>query len=71
MPGLVDLLAPHVDPPLIDITELKGCYCMQVSMDLPPPPPPLSEGSFKAIERAGLKLKKTHGPRRHPSTTVS
>jgi hypothetical protein len=24
MPGLVDLLAPHVDRPLIDMTELKG-----------------------------------------------
>ncbi len=40
MSGLVDLLAPHVDRPLIDMTELKGRYHMQVSMDLPPPPPP-------------------------------
>jgi uncharacterized protein (TIGR03435 family) len=44
MPGLVDLLAAHVDRPVIDMTELKGRYQMQFTMDLPPPPPPGAGG---------------------------
>jgi len=37
MPGLVELLAPHEDRPVIDMTELKGRYHMQFRMvDLPP-----------------------------------
>src|SRR5215471_4311898 len=44
MPGLVDLLAPHVGRPLIDMTELKGRYHMVFVMDLPPPPPPGTGG---------------------------
>jgi uncharacterized protein (TIGR03435 family) len=44
MPGLAELLAPHEDRPVIDMTELKGRYRMQVVMDLPPPPPPGADG---------------------------
>jgi uncharacterized protein (TIGR03435 family) len=44
MAGLVDLLAPHVDRPLIDMTDLKGRYRLLVTMDLPPPPPPGAAG---------------------------
>jgi len=44
MPGLVELLAPHVDRPLIDMTELKGRYRLVVTMDMPPPPPPGAGG---------------------------
>jgi uncharacterized protein (TIGR03435 family) len=39
MPGLAELLAPHEDRPVIDMTGLKGRYHMQFSLDLPPPPP--------------------------------
>jgi len=44
MPGLVDLLAAHVDRPVIDMTELMERYHMQFTMDLPPPPPPGAGG---------------------------
>ena len=37
MPGLAELLAPHEDRPVIDMTGLKGRYHMQFSIDLPPP----------------------------------
>ncbi len=40
MPGLAELLGPHEDRPVIDLTGLKGRYHMQVTMELPPLPPP-------------------------------
>jgi len=78
MAGLADLLAPHEDRPVVDMTGLKGRYRMQVSMDLPPPGEggarggrteginpgndPLGDGFRKALDKAGLKLEKRNAP---------
>lgn len=76
MAGLAELLAPHENRPVIDMTGLMGRYRMQVVVDLPPPPPPgegrsggggpmddpLGEGFFKALDKAGLKLEKRIAP---------
>jgi uncharacterized protein (TIGR03435 family) len=44
MSGLAELMTPHEDRPVIDMTELKGRYHMQVVMDMGPPPPPGAAG---------------------------
>ena len=52
MAGLVDLLAPHEDRPVIDMTGLTGRYHIQVTMDLPAPPPPGADGGGGRVGRA-------------------
>jgi uncharacterized protein (TIGR03435 family) len=39
MPGLADVLTPHLDRPVVDMTELKGAYHLTVNMQ-----PPSGEG---------------------------
>jgi uncharacterized protein (TIGR03435 family) len=38
---------------VIDMTELKGLYRMQVVMDLPPPPPAGADGGGRSASSGG------------------
>ena len=36
MPALAEVVAPHEDRPVIDMTELKGAYDVQIVIEPPP-----------------------------------
>jgi uncharacterized protein (TIGR03435 family) len=53
MPGLAELLTPHEDRPVIDVTGLKGRYHMQFTIELPPPSPPGDAGGGRGGRSGG------------------
>lgn len=53
MPGLAELLTPHEDRPVIDMTGLKGRYHIQFSLDLPPLPLPGDGGGRRGGPSSG------------------
>jgi uncharacterized protein (TIGR03435 family) len=65
MPGLADLLSSSADRPVVDMTELKGNYQMQVDFGIAPSsgggrtPFDLAGALNQSIEKAGLKLEKS------------
>jgi uncharacterized protein (TIGR03435 family) len=65
MAGLADVLAPHVERPVIDRTGLTGAYHL-TWVTRPagggPGTDPMGDALLSAIEKAGLKLEKTAAP---------
>jgi uncharacterized protein (TIGR03435 family) len=70
MQGLADLLCSNADRPVVDMTELKGNYQMQIDFGIAPPssggggriPFDLAGALNRSIEKAGLKLERSKAP---------
>ena len=74
MPALAELLRPHEDHPVIDMTNLPGTYRFTFEVVPPaasgdgggsggdPPHDIFADALFQALDKAGLKLEKSRAP---------